>query len=354
MRIPEKFIVIFFVTLLLSTTGISAEERAKRIIGGRATDNKSWPWMASLVSKRVGTTHSLHFCGASLIAKDWILTAAHCVINADSTDFDVIINQALQSANNGERHSVAQIIVHPLYDDFLLTNDLALIKLSSPTQITPINVLAPFSTQDRPGKPAIALGWGAVAIFPLQLSFALQQVTLPLVDNPRCSARMSGVTDDMLCAGDGLGGKDTCFGDSGGPLIVFDNESNTWRQIGITSWGIECAKVGFFGVYTRLKQYALFISDHICTPQEIPEAVTLSIDIDGLTVKTSWNTLNDVSGYRLNYAPYPEAEPPLSFDVNQNSSFSIPLDHGNAYYVAVSSYKGNCLSEYSNIEYFIQ
>jgi hypothetical protein len=52
-----------------------------------------------------------------------------------------------------------------------------------------------------------------------------------------------------LCAGIvGIGGKDTCQADSGGPLLV--NDGGTWRQIGITSFGEGCALPDFPGVYT--------------------------------------------------------------------------------------------------------
>ena len=153
---------------------------------------------------------------------------------------------------------------HPLLD-------LALIKLKPASQIQPIQLVAPYSNQDAPGKPAFALGWGAVIssgdLFPLDL----RQVLLPLVSNSTCSFSMNEViSGDMLCAGDGLGLRDSCSGDSGGPLIVFDSESHTWRQAGITSWGNGCAEFGTYGVYTRTKNYAEFISSQICSVQEIP------------------------------------------------------------------------------------
>ncbi|SMG65955.1 protein containing Peptidase S1 and S6, chymotrypsin/Hap domain, partial [methanotrophic bacterial endosymbiont of Bathymodiolus sp.] len=88
-----------------------------RIIGGEPADSSAWPWMAGLVYNRSISTNEV-FCGASLIAKDWVLTAAHCVDDAGSASFDVIITkvsgliygirmlQVLQQQDDWESHLV--------------------------------------------------------------------------------------------------------------------------------------------------------------------------------------------------------------------------------------------------------
>ncbi|NOQ14324.1 MAG: trypsin-like serine protease [Methyloprofundus sp.] len=351
----KKNFTVFLQALLLvliNLNSASATPRIAKIIGGRTAGSNAWSWMAGLVYKHYSISDGL-FCGASLIAKDWVLTAAHCVIYEDKSSLDIIINQAELDNRNAERLAIEQIIIHPLFDNFSLENDLALIKLATPSHIQPIQVLAPFSSQDNAGKPAIALGWGSISPTSRQYSLDLHQVELPIIDTPRCDAAMGDITDGMLCAGEGLGLKDTCFGDSGGPLVVFDSESRTWHQAGITSWGFGCAIVDFYGVYTRLKTYASFISDHICSSHELPPPVSLKLNINGNIVSTSWNALNNISGYRLNYAPYPAAQTIGSIDMNHTTDLSVRLETGSAYYVAISSYNNNCLSAYSNIEHFI-
>jgi len=345
----------FIAILLLSSLSVSstlATQRMARIIGGTPANSTAWPWMAGLVTKQSSTIAGV-FCGASLVAKDWVLTAAHCVIDSNSNSFDVIINHAKLNGSTGERLTVDQIIIHPLYDDFDLTNDLALLKLSTPSTNTPIQILAPFTFQDNTGKAALALGWGTTSTTSEQNPTELHQVDLPIIDNLRCDKAMGDITDEMLCAGEGLGFKDTCFGDSGGPLIVFDTESGSWRQAGITSWGFDCAEPGFFGVYTRLKKYASFISNHICSANELPPAATLALELQGNRVDLNWSTSDATSGYRLNYAAYPQAPTIYSVDINQSTSLSIQLGTGSAFYAAITSYKGNCLSGYSNIEHFV-
>lgn len=346
---PKQIIIIFLISLSLN--GALASPRTAKIIGGSPTDPEAWAWMAGLVPK--DSSASGVYCGASLIAKDWILTAAHCVIEKNSSSIDIIINQAQLDGSEGERLAVSAIIMHPLYNDVTLENDIALLKLATPSEITPIQILSPFTTQDDARKVATALGWGTTSATTEQYPLDLHQVKLPIIDNGLCRVSMGDITDDMLCAGAGLGRKDTCFGDSGGPLIVFDNESSSWHLAGITSWGFGCAERDFYGVYTRLKKYAVFISDQICSPTESLAPVTLKLDIRGNRVDLNWLSSDDASGYRLNYAPYPGAQTIYSLDMNQSSNFSALFGSGSAYYVAITSYKGNCLSDFSNIEHFV-
>jgi len=348
---PSK---LFFLTLLVffNLAQGSSNQISARIIGGTTSQADKWPWMAGLVSKNALAASV--FCGASLIAKDWVLTAGHCVSGQPAFSLDVIINHAQLDATNGERIAVERIVIHPLYNPLTLDNDLALVKLKSSAQTAPVQLLAPYSTQDSPSKPAFALGWGAVVASGDLFPWDLRQVTLPLVSNSTCSFSMGeGISDDMLCAGDGSGLRDTCSGDSGGPLIVFDTESRTWRQAGITSWGAGCARAGSYGVYTRVKNYAAFISSQICSSQEVPVATSLKLDINANIISAQWDLDSNVDGYRLNYAPYPDAQAIYSLDMNLLTDFSAELAFGSAYYVAITSYKNNCLSSYSNIEHFI-
>merc|ERR1719387_1210144 len=60
----------------------------------------------------------------------------------------------------------------------------------------------------------------------------------------------------MICAGVEGGGKDSCQGDSGGPLFLKKADGSELVQVGVVSWGNECANAAFPGVYARVSQFA--------------------------------------------------------------------------------------------------
>lgn len=341
---------------LLNLSTISTAEIAPKIIGGKVADSNAWPWMTGLIFKNRASPFHGQYCGGSLISPQWVLTAAHCVQEQSKATIDVVINRANLTINTGERLTVDSILIHPFFNDLTLANDIALIKLSRPSGIRPIDILSSPSTQDQSGQSALALGWGTVSadadtvkIFPRKL----QQVELPIVKNSTCAFNLNDITDDVLCAGFYSENRDTCQGDSGGPLIVFDDISKSWRQAGITSWGNGCATTGFYGVYTRVKNYTAFISNTICSPKETPRPPTLNLHADQNKVTASWSQENKATGYQLSYAPYPKGNPISSIDMNESTQFSATLSSGRAYYVAITSYNNdNCLSGYSNIEHF--
>uniref|UniRef100_A0A3Q1IHJ5 Peptidase S1 domain-containing protein n=1 Tax=Anabas testudineus TaxID=64144 RepID=A0A3Q1IHJ5_ANATE len=79
-----------------------------------------------------------------------------------------------------------------------------------------------------------------------------------------CDYGVGTITDNMMCAGLPAGGKDTCQGDDGGPLVIKQNSH--WIQGGVTSFGIGCALPNLPGVYTRVSQYQSWINSQISTP----------------------------------------------------------------------------------------
>ena len=102
------------------------------------------------------------------------------------------------------------------------------------------------------GKTGTVVGWGSIKEQGPQPD-ELREVTVKIWDNHTCkdtygNAAPGGIMDHMMCAGQK--GKDSCSGDSGGPMQI--GEGSTWTQIGIVSWGIGCGKSHYPGVYTRV------------------------------------------------------------------------------------------------------
>ncbi|KFQ93864.1 Chymotrypsin-C, partial [Nipponia nippon] len=89
----------------------------------------SWPWQISLQYSRNNAWH--HTCGGTLIASNWVLTAAHCI--SSSLTYRVVLGKQVLSEEH-EPGSVAvgveKIIVHEKWNSFFIINDIALIKLA--------------------------------------------------------------------------------------------------------------------------------------------------------------------------------------------------------------------------------
>lgn len=235
------------------------------IVGGAEAEPGAWPWQIALLRSDISDGYDAYFCGGSLIAPNWALTAAHCISSVytghiiDAATLDVVVGRHLLSSDEGQRIDVLQVVRHPAYSRGSTDADLALLRLAEAITYTEvISTIAPLA-QDQselaaPEIEAVVTGWGALD-FPGGYPDALHEVTVPIVDQVLCNEAMNGrITPNMICAGPEEGGRDACFGDSGGPLIVPDGDDG-WLQAGIVSWGIGCADAGFYGVYARVSPF---------------------------------------------------------------------------------------------------
>ncbi len=225
-----------------------------RIVGGLESSPDAWPWMASL-------QRGAHFCGASLVAPDALVTAAHCVEGNAPRELRVVLGRSDLSTSAGKSHQVAEIIVHPEYDPFSNDADVAILMLTTPSDLEPLPILqASDEALAAPDTLATVIGWGVT-----QESGSspdrLREVRVPIVSNEvanRPGSYAGAVTPRMLAAGLAAGGKDSCQGDSGGPLMVSDAEGRSYLA-GIVSWGDGCARPNKYGIYTRVSSVANWI-----------------------------------------------------------------------------------------------
>lgn len=109
-----------------------------------------------------------------------------------------------------------------------------------------------------------AVGWGKQTKYG-QVSRVLKKVSIRVKDQLKCKEAYGqrGVTirDKMFCASED--GKDTCTGDSGGPLLKYEYGKVT--IVGITSFGIGCAHPLYPGVYTNVAKYMDWINQYVET-----------------------------------------------------------------------------------------
>uniref|UniRef100_A0A3Q1BUZ3 Peptidase S1 domain-containing protein n=1 Tax=Amphiprion ocellaris TaxID=80972 RepID=A0A3Q1BUZ3_AMPOC len=205
-----------------------------RIVGGQDAPPGFWPWQVS-----VNSVGGFQFCGGSLMNNQWVLSAAHCFSRVRSA-IVYVGRQSQQGSNPNEvSRTVSQIIIHPNYDSSTLNNDIALLRLSSSvtfsTYIAPVCLAASDSTFHA-GVNTWVTGWGTIASgvsnpFPQNL----MEVQVPIVGGRQCNCSygVGQITDNMLCAGLPEGGRDSCQGYSGSPLMC--KEEGTWFQVAVLS-----------------------------------------------------------------------------------------------------------------------
>ena len=236
---------------------LSAKRPQTRIINGVRADKDKYPFVTALISADTAEGESSPMCGASYIGGRYVLTASHCVVGMTAEDLDVIVGEYdTQDPSNGQRVKVAQIYMHEAYDNVTVDNDIAVLELVSElTGVEPVSLLTPAMEQQlKVGDSMTVMGWGNLLTDGQDFPRYLQQVDVPLYDKDACNAAYDGgLTDAMLCAGFEQGGKDSCQGDSGGPLVI--RRDDQWYQVGIVSFGNECAAANSPGVYARVSRF---------------------------------------------------------------------------------------------------
>ena len=254
-----------------------------RIVGGSEAAAGDYAWTGALIRRGEGRSQGFS-CGVSVLSRSWALTAGHCVLDYDDeypdstygnyvapSHYDVLTGTESIAGSAGQRLQVAAIYPHPSYSPNTNDDDVALLRLARPTTAPEIAVIGTSASElalDDAGVTAYTAGWGTTSEGG-SISTSLRYVDVPIQTNATCqNAYPTGFSDggflleyhasNMICAGPLSGGKDSCNGDSGGPLAV-QAPDTSWRLVGAVSFGLGCAEAGYPGVYQRLSATSSWI-----------------------------------------------------------------------------------------------
>ena len=282
---------------------VPASNAHERIVGGNRALAGAYPWIALVTNTYVNWGDEVYAsCGGTLIDPYWVLTAAHCETPVGTQVLIGASNRkkyweeypgAAPMPGNGwasftwtpELKTVTHAIPHPWYSDG--PHDVMLLKLDTPSSLTPIHWDNYGAQAFADGDMATVMGWGNtegahddnyggmssmygdgfsgayndgddVTWHPAQL----REVGVPIVDDATCQSLFAlGHEDGEFCAGQASGGVDSCQGDSGGPIIV--DHSGIQTLIGVVSWGYGCAEAQYYGVYADVAYHDAWIRSYL-------------------------------------------------------------------------------------------
>ena len=269
----KKTLVAFLIGAALPAAATTLEplerDASARIVGGEPANTKNWKFIASLVKKGYPASEG-HFCGGSFLGGKYVLTAAHCVDETNADSIDIVLGLYDQKKESqAQRIAVKNIYQHAGYNPEIMSNDIAVIELERSVDNATIELADSRVIENmRAGDKVYVAGWGDTLDESVQSPNILREVDVQYVDRAACQnlgGAYAKISVDAICAGYSDGGKDSCHGDSGGPLIANDNGMS--KLLGVVSWGSGCAKANAYGVYANVAHFQTngWIESHLNT-----------------------------------------------------------------------------------------
>lgn len=207
------------------------------IFSGSATSIADHPYQVH-VTLSVGPSYEVSSCGGVLLSPIWVLTAAHCTYSKDFPQLQATVGFGKTKVSDLTADDLREsetVMKHQAFEEDRLQNDVALIKLKSPVDMTRAGTLPIFDFEESlDGQPAYATGWGRLSTRS-RPSDSLRGTTLVIEEACRSWANVLPNFDSrpVVCAGANTGSS-ICGGDSGGPLVV--NRNGVLYLAGVSSY----------------------------------------------------------------------------------------------------------------------
>ncbi|KAI9299041.1 trypsin-like serine protease [Neoconidiobolus thromboides FSU 785] len=242
--------IIPFITLFALISAQDNDEPSSRIIGGSVAQRGKYNYMVHII------INNSNMCGGSLIAKDTVLTAAHCIAGNNPGSYNVRGNIHNIRSERGEQLRVTQVITHPQFNRQNLDNDIAILK------INPSHNINSFLTLDTNNSAQInnqvlVTGWGRTQSFG-QSSDVLKELNMKVLDPQVCSRNVAPLNERThFCATGVQNGSSACQGDSGSPVVSSDLRT----IVGLVSYGTEGCNAPS-AAFTRISNFASWIRQY--------------------------------------------------------------------------------------------
>ena len=216
-------------------------------------------------------------CGGALVGSKYVITASHCTDGLSPGDLMIRVGDTTfdeEFEAESYTYSVASITNHPNYNGATLKNDIAVVELASSVPLDKYPHIKPVCLPDAGATfvgDAVVSGWGSVNvdINSITMNSWLHEVDVNVFADGDCGSWNGQMTADMICAGVKEGGKNSCRGDSGGPLIASDPMRNgAMSLIGVVSFGFGCGDPDYPGVYAEVSHFITWLN------QQMPDLIT--------------------------------------------------------------------------------
>jgi len=254
--------------------------RTAALVDGEVADQGEHPWHVGLVREESktgflgwvrhlgGLIRTTTFCGASLVSRRWLLTAAHCIRPQDRpVDLRVVMGsskRALYFYYFFQTDSISEIVVHPEYNTEGHAYDIALLRLKKQPELSrgelwpvcmPVAPVASYA-----GQPATVVGWGRTEGKQGSSARYLQELEVEVISQSKCQEQWGYGRGRVEVGGPKMCFKSkgaSCHGDSGGGMFLRDG--NRHELIGVCSYGLSDCKNWAPEVYTKVS----FVMDWI-------------------------------------------------------------------------------------------
>ncbi|KAL5019337.1 hypothetical protein ScPMuIL_005059 [Solemya velum] len=276
--------LVVLISLLVAGALAKPSLFESKIVNGNEADQGEWPWQASIVKYQNGNWY--YICGGSLLAKNKVVTAAHCVDSGgenicpnssnysffkhfrDASDYLVILGDHSRSRTEGTEQTIniKSIEWHSgwVSSSFLLfPNDIAVMTLEEDAELNEhVDTIALGSSSTSTANCFIT-GWGVTESG--SSSAVLMETSATVITPSACKMVWgSRINTGQICLLDSESG--SCSGDSGGPLAC--KSGSTWYLMGVTSWGhSSCSESSIVkrypSVYTRISSYVDWVKERL-------------------------------------------------------------------------------------------